>query len=77
MSDDMRSYTTRKVATRTPECQEQLDAAHKMPGTADTNPSSSPMQTQQAADAREAVQGRTGIPAQLPGTTFAKPPRKP
>jgi hypothetical protein len=32
MSDEMRSYTTRSVATRTPEAQAQIDAAHAMPG---------------------------------------------
>lgn len=73
----MRNYTTRKVATRTPECKEQLDAAHAMPGSADTNPSSSPALTPEAAAAREPVQGRPGIPGQLPGTTFPKPARKP
>lgn len=74
MSDDMR---VRKVATRTPETQAEIDAARAMPGSADSNPSSTPLQTPEAAAARAPVQGRDRIPAQLPGTTWAKPARKP
>lgn len=65
----------RKVATRTPETQAEIDAAHAMPGSADTNPSSTPLQTPEAAAARGPVQGRDLIPAKLPGTTWGKPAR--
>jgi len=70
MSDTAIDFTTRKVATRTPEAQEQIDAAHKMPGSADPGAATQPVVTPEAGAAREPVKGRPGIPGTLPGTTW-------
>lgn len=51
MSDE-RSYTTRKVATRTPEAQAQIDAAHAMPGGPRQDREGAPAMTPEAAQAK-------------------------
>ena len=52
MSDDARSYTTRKVATRTPEAQAQIDAAHAMPGGPRQDREGAPAETPETAAAK-------------------------
>ena len=52
MTDDMRSYTTRKVATRTPEAQAQIDAAHAMPGGTNQDRPEAPAMTPEAREAK-------------------------
>jgi hypothetical protein len=48
----MRSYTTRSVATRTPEAQAQIDAAHAMPGGPNQERPGAPAMTPEAAAAK-------------------------
>lgn len=48
----MRNYTTRKVATRTPEAQEQIAAAHAMPGGPNQDRPGAPLMTPEARDAK-------------------------
>ena len=52
MSDDAVNYTTRKVATRTPEAQAQIDAAHAMPGGPRQDREGAPVQTTEAREAK-------------------------
>lgn len=49
MSED---YATRKVATRTPETQAQIDAAKQMPGGANQDRPAAPAETPEAAAAK-------------------------
>lgn len=67
MSDDMRKYTTRSVATRTPEAEAQIAAAKVMPGDETPNGPARPVPTPTAEDAHASVAGRPGIPSRLPG----------
>lgn len=52
MSDEMRTYTNRSVATRTPEAQAQIDAAHAMPGGPRQDREGAPAMTPEAAAAK-------------------------
>lgn len=49
MSED---YATRKVATRTPETQSQIDAAHAMPGGPNQDRPAAPQETPESAAAK-------------------------
>jgi hypothetical protein len=52
MSNDMRSYTTRTVATRTPEAKAQIEAARAMPGGPNQERPGAPAMTPEARDAK-------------------------
>jgi len=69
MTDDP---INRKVAKRNEVNQAMIDAAHVMPGNADKEQSSDPVETPEAAAANVPAAGRSGAPGKLPGTTFGK-----
>jgi hypothetical protein len=52
VKDDAVNYTTRKVATRTPECQAQIDAAHAMPGGPRQDREGAPAMSPEAREAK-------------------------
>lgn len=52
MSDDMRKYTTRSVATRTPEAEAQIAAARAMPGGPNQDRPAAPAESPEAAAAK-------------------------
>lgn len=52
MSNDMRQYTTRTVATRTPEAKAQIDAARAMPAASNQDRPGAPAETTEAAAAK-------------------------
>lgn len=52
MSNDMRSYTTRTVATRTPEAKAQIEAARAMPGGPRQDREGAPAMTPEAREAK-------------------------
>jgi len=69
MTDDP---INRKVAKRNEVNQALIDAAHVMPGNADKEQSSDPVETPEAVAAEKPVAGRSGAPGRLPGTTFGR-----
>jgi len=48
----MRRYTTRTVATRTPEAKAQIDAARAMPGASNQDRPGAPAETPESAAAK-------------------------